>query len=160
MDADGSNIKRLIRSRSIDTEPTWSPDGKSIFFVSDRGGGPQIYKMNLDDDEAKRVTFEGRYNVSPRLSPDGKLLTFITMEQGSFRVAVQNLISNQVMKLTVGRNDESPIFSPNGHMILYTKKLQGEKAEIATVSLNGLKSVKIDVGKELTQEPTWSPFDF
>ena len=32
---------------SIDTEPTWSTDGRSLLFTSDRGGGPQIYQMKL-----------------------------------------------------------------------------------------------------------------
>lgn len=159
MDADGKNIKRLLRSRSIDTEPTWAPDGKSIYFVSDRGGGPQIYKITLATEQVRRVTFEGKYNVSPRLSPDGKLLTFITNDNGSYRVAVQNLISNQVMKLTDGRNDESPVFSPNGHMVLYTSKLYAESTSISTVSLNGLKQLKVKTGTVGDQEPTWSPLD-
>ena len=115
-------MQRLMRSPSIDTEPVWSPDGKSIYFVSDRGGGPQIYYIDLASEQIRRVTFEGKYNVSPRLSPDGKLLTFITNDNGSYKVVVQNLMSNQVMRLTKGKNDEAPVFSPNGHMVLYTSK--------------------------------------
>ena len=160
MNADGSDIKRLMRSRYIDTEPAWAPDGKSIYFTSDRGGGPQIYKINLDDKEIKRVTFEGKYNVSPRLTPDGKFMTFITLEGGKFKVAAQNLNSNQVLKLTKGSNDESPVFAPNGHMVLYTLKNSGDVSKIATVSLNGFKIVPIEVGANLVQEPTWSPIDY
>ena len=44
------------------------------------------------------------------------------MTMALFKVGVQNLISNQVMKLTQGKNDEAPVFSPNGHMVLYTHK--------------------------------------
>jgi TolB protein len=160
MDVDGNNVQRLMRSRSIDTEPVWAPDGKSIFFVSDRGGGPQIYTIDLATEQVRRVTFEGKYNVSPRLSPDGKLLTFITNDNGSYKVAVQNLISNQVMRLTKGRNDEAPVFSPNGHMVLYTAKESDKVTALKTVSLNGFKQLLIDTGPLSNQEATWSPIDF
>ena len=32
---------------AIDTEPQWMPDGKSLIFTSNRGGGPQIYQYEL-----------------------------------------------------------------------------------------------------------------
>src|SRR5690606_27743895 len=35
-------LRRLTDSPAIDTEPTWSPDGETIYFMSDRAGGPQI----------------------------------------------------------------------------------------------------------------------
>jgi TolB protein len=138
----------------------WAPDGKSIFFVSDRGGGPQIYSIDLTTEQVRRVTFEGKYNVSPRLSPDGKLLTFITNDNGSYKVAVQNLMSNQVMRLTKGKNDEAPVFSPNGHMVLYTSKESEKETALKTVSLNGFKQQLIDTGPLSNQEATWSPIDF
>ena len=147
-----------MRTRSINTEPAWSPDGKEIFFSSDRGGNPQIYKVNVDGvTDVNRVTFEGKYNLSPSLSPDGKLLLFLTQENGKFRVAVQNLASNQVLKLTKGPHDESPIFSPNGHMILFTYKDYGKRTKIGTVSVNGLKVTPLKVGSESIQESSWGP---
>ena len=68
--------------RGIDTEPRFSPDGQSIYFTSDRGGTPQIYRMPASGGEPQRVTFEGSYNVSPRISPDGKTLAYITRNDG------------------------------------------------------------------------------
>ena len=61
-------LKRITYNRSIDTEGTWAPSGKEIYFTSDRGGAPQIYKIALDSDKAERVTFQGTYNARPRLS--------------------------------------------------------------------------------------------
>ena len=45
-------LKRITYNRSIDTEGTWAPSGKEIYFTSDRGGAPQIYKIALDSDKA------------------------------------------------------------------------------------------------------------
>jgi len=66
INADGTGLKQLTKSSAIDTEPTWSPDAKWVYFSSDRGGKPQIYKVSSIGGEAQRVTFEGAYNLSPR----------------------------------------------------------------------------------------------
>ncbi len=46
MNADGSGRTRLTSNSYIDTSPSWSPDCSKIAFVSNRGGGPQIYVMS------------------------------------------------------------------------------------------------------------------
>ena len=158
INSDGTGIKQLMRTRSINTEPSWSPDSKEIYFSSDRGGNAQIYKVNVDGlSDVIRVTYEGKSNLSPSLSPDGKLLLYLTQEDGKYRVAVQNLLSQQSLKLTKGPQDESPIFSPNGHMVLFTHKDYGKTPKIATVSINGLKLTPINVGSESIQESSWGP---
>ena len=157
INSDGSGIKQLMRSNSINTEPSWAPNGEDIYFSSNRGGSPQIYKINITNDDITRITFEGKYNLSPSLSYDGKLLLFLTQDQGKFKVAIQNLISNQVLRLTKGPSDESPIFAPNGHLVLFTYKDYGKTTKIGTVSINGLKRVPIKVGNAIIQEPTWGP---
>ena len=157
IDADGENIKQVMRTRAINTEPAWAPNGKEIYFTSNKSGGPQIYKLNLEDDEVTRITYEGKYNLYPSLSYDGKLLLFLMQDDGKFKVAVQNLLSNQVLKLTNGPYDEAPIFSPNGHMILFSYKNYGKTSKIGTVSINGLKITPLVVGNEQIQEPTWGP---
>ena len=40
-------LRRITRHRAIDTEPSWSPDGNSLIFSSERGGKPQLYRVNL-----------------------------------------------------------------------------------------------------------------
>ena len=40
-------FSRLTRHRAIDTEGTWAPDGRSIYFTSDRSGGPQVYRIEV-----------------------------------------------------------------------------------------------------------------
>ncbi len=66
--------------------PCSRPTGSAIYFTSDRGGSPQIYRMPAGGGEAQRVTFDGSYNVSPRISPDGKALAYIARNGGKFQV--------------------------------------------------------------------------
>ncbi len=76
MNSTGSaNIKRLTTARRKDGKwsnnesPSFSPDGRQIVFVSDRSGYQQIYTMNTDGSNIKRLTFD-KYNYkNPKWSP-------------------------------------------------------------------------------------------
>jgi len=51
---------------AIDTEPQWSNDGRSLYFTSDRAGGPQIYRVGIQPgDKPRRLTFQNSYNARP-----------------------------------------------------------------------------------------------
>jgi len=58
---------------------------KKFITLQIKGGGPQIYKFNLESSEVTRVTFEGKYNLYPSLSYDGKLLLYLTQDQGNLK---------------------------------------------------------------------------
>ena len=48
MNADGSGLRNLTRHRSQDNFAAWSPDGKRIAFISNRGGGHDVYLMEVN----------------------------------------------------------------------------------------------------------------
>ena len=144
----------LFRS-GIDTEPFWGADGH-IYFTSDRGGSPQIYRIPASGGSAQRVTFEGNYNVSTRLSFDGKLLAFITRNAGRFQVAVQDLATRQTTIITDSARDESPSFAPNGRMILYATD-SGGRGVLSAVSTDGRIRKRLTVQAADVREPAWGP---
>ncbi|MDP3037683.1 MAG: DPP IV N-terminal domain-containing protein, partial [Rhodocyclaceae bacterium] len=141
----------------IDTEPQFSPDGQFIYFTSDRGGSPQIYRQPVDGGPAQRVTFEGSYNVTPRLSPDGKSLAYISRDGGRFRVTIIDLGTRQTQILTDTAKDESPSFSPNGRMILFATEVGG-RGVLAAVSTDGRVKHRLSVQAADVREPAWGPF--
>ena len=158
LDINSRATTRLTTHRAIDTEGTWSPDGRYIYFTSDRSGGPQVYRISATGGTPERVTFEGSYNARPRLSPDGKRMAVVHNDRGNFRIAVMDLERKDMLVLSTGRQDESPSFAPNSDSLIYATR-QGRNGVLETVSADGLIRQKMAsrAGGDV-REPVWSPF--
>jgi TolB protein len=149
---------RLTTHRAIDTEGTWSPDGKSIYFTSDRAGGPQVYRVSASGGSPERITFEGSYNARPRLSPDGEKLAVLTLDRGNYRIGIVDLDRRSLLVLSRGRQDESPSFAPNSDILIYATRQSGNGV-LETVSADGLIRETLSSGQGDVREPVWSPFE-
>jgi Tol biopolymer transport system component len=84
MNADGSEARRLTRSRGIDTNAVFSPDGRRIAFTSNRDGNYEIYVMDADGGNVRRVTRNAERDDFPCWHPDGNHLVFVGERAGRF----------------------------------------------------------------------------
>jgi TolB protein len=134
----------------------YSADGGTIYFVSDRGGAPQIYKMGAGGGNPARVTFSGTYNISPSISGDGRWLAYISRVGGAFKLQVMELATGNVASITDTSADESPSFAPNSKLIVYATHLQGREA-LMTTTLDGKIKARRGTGGDI-REPDWGPF--
>jgi TolB protein len=158
LDLQTQSLTRITDDPAIDTEAVWAPDGKSLYFTSDRAGSPQIYRIGVNPgDRPKRITFTGNYNARPRLSADGSQLAMVTLDNGNYRIAVQDLSSGTVHVLSKGHLDESPSFAPNGATLMYSER-DGSHAVLATVSVDGLTGLRLKAEQGEVREPAWGPF--
>jgi TolB protein len=154
--ASSAEPRRLATSPAIDTEPVFTADGRHIYFVSDRGGSPQIYKIAASGGNAERITFSGSYNISPTLSPDGRWLAYISRVAGAFKLHIQDLSTGQAMALTDTMADENPSFAPNGRMIIYATQQQGREA-LMTTTIDGKVKARLAGQSGDLREPDWGP---
>jgi TolB protein len=152
-------LTRVTDDPGIDTEPQWSKDGQSIYFTSDRAGGPQIYKVGIrPGDKPRRLTFQGSYNARPRISPDESQLAFVTQENGDYRIAIMDLRGHgDVQVLTKGHFDVSPCYAPNGAVLIYASRDKG-RGVLALVSADGRVQQRLVSSEGELQEPAWAPF--
>ena len=77
----------LITSTQLDATPSWSPDGKTIAFMSNRSGTQELWVCDADGSNPLKLTsFDGPNVIYPRWSPDGQRLVFgaLTGQGGNF----------------------------------------------------------------------------
>jgi Tol biopolymer transport system component len=74
MNLDCSNPRRLTHTNSFNGSPTWSHDGKSIYFYSNREGGAfRIWAMDADGGHPRALTPKEHQAISPAVMPDGRV---------------------------------------------------------------------------------------
>jgi TolB protein len=147
----------LTTSIAIDTEASFSPDGTKIAFTSNRTGQVQVYIKNLKSGKISRATFEGRYNAKPVFSPDGKDLALIHRVGKDYRLALLDIASRDLTVMTQNKSDESPYFSPNGGMIIYSTN-RDNKGILSIISLNNNQVVELMQKEGEVREPSWSNY--
>lgn len=99
---DGTGITQLT-SETTDTNPEASPDGKKVAFMSLRDGNWEIYVMNMDGSEVKRLTNNGDTDGLPIWSPDGQTIAFASDRGREWAIWAMNPDgSNQRMLFSLG----------------------------------------------------------
>lgn len=85
---DGGEARQLTSGQAVDASPRWSPDGKSIAFMSTRSGSAQLYVIPVDGGEARAVTsLKQGIGGGIAWSPDSQHLTFTAVPNAEPRPA-------------------------------------------------------------------------
>lgn len=148
-------LERLTKHKAIDTEASYSPDGKKLVFTSSRSGEAQIYIKHLDTGRVNRATFSGSYNAKGVFSPDGQYLALVHRVDNDYRIAMLDIQSRELNIMSDGRLDESPHFSPNGDMIIFSSSRAG-KGVLSVVSVEGNRAYELSEYNGEVREPNWS----
>jgi len=137
-----------------DSDPAWSPDGRLIAFVSNRGEEPDandnsdIWVVAADNPDAGatllRITDNPGADRAPAWSPDGQFIAHTSViEPEIIWYAIDHLAVSpatggpaRVLTESLDRNINSPRFSPDGGEILFALEDSGER-HLASVDLGG-----------------------
>jgi Tol biopolymer transport system component len=145
---DGSAQRRLTTAHGYDAEASYSPDGGKIVFTSLRNAYPadrlspedrkrletdpayfgEIYLMDADGSNQRRLTRWPGYDGGPFFSPDGQRILFRHFEPNgvSADVYTMKLDGSDVRRLTdLGCMSWAPFFHPSGRYVIFTANKLG-----------------------------------
>lgn len=85
-DVDGGTAAPIFRDRAVDADPVWSPDGRYVYFISDRTGIYNVYAWEVATGALRQVTnvLGGTFGVD--VSPDGKRLAYSGFDEEGYEI--------------------------------------------------------------------------
>lgn len=152
INADGSNPRQLTSDPGPDSDPIFSPDGKSIFFLSARGGSSQVWKLSLEGGEPTQVTHSPIDVDAYTMSRDGSMIAF----------AAETFVDCENLDCTKKRLDEKAKSKASGRLYdsLFVRHWDtwkdGRRAHLFVTKTSG--GAIVDVTKKLAADAPPKPF--
>ena len=142
-DWDGYGEQEVFASWRPVLSPSWSPDSRSLAFVSFSVNGPVVQMLNLRTGEQETIAAFKGVNSAPDWSPDGTRIAYSTSKNGSPDVYVYNVLTKQHTRVTTHYGiDTEPSWSPDGRSLLFTSNRTG-KPQIYSHDLDTAKTTRM-----------------
>jgi TolB protein len=127
--AAGQPRRVTVGRGSENINPTFSPDGRKISFVSGRLGHPEVYITDADGTNVELLTQanvgEQAYRTSPDWSPDGRTIAYHAQIGGVFQIFTIGLRERVPRQLTSDASNEDPWWAPDSRHVVFTSTRSG-----------------------------------
>jgi Tol biopolymer transport system component/imidazolonepropionase-like amidohydrolase len=163
----GGTPQRLTRDGWLETDPAWSPDGKSLAFSSDRGGSMNVWVRDLQSGADRQVTHGSAAAMQAAWSPDGTRIAFSDPEG---QIQVVDVKSGAIRRAHDHLNEAGRAsWSPDGTALVvsslkvYSTRFREGTNQVLRISLDGHPDRWFDpmphksVGMREDYGPVWSP---
>ena len=157
MDSDGANHRFITNGQNLVLTPRFSPDYKSIVYVSYQGRRPRVFVYDVGTGTQRLVLDSPNQVIAPRFSPDGRLLLFSMSVGGNTDIYKMPAGGGTPVRLTTSPGiDVGGSFSPDGRRIVFESDRSG-KQQLYVMDADGSNQQRISFGGGSYATPEWSP---
>ena len=156
-------IEKLYMTRQVG-RPTWSPDGKSIAFISNMSGRNNLWLVPAEGGWPVQLTVSDQRQTAPAWSPDGKWIAYQSDYDGDeqWDIFLVSPKTGKVVNLTQTREiaELNPTWSPDGRYLAYEVKPKTSAAyeiDIYDMALREVKHLTTNTPQDKSNSsPIWS----
>ena len=142
--------------RGSNSAPAWSPDGKQLAAVLTRDGTSQIYLMNADGGNLRRLTTSAAIDTEPFFTPDGQSIYFTSDRGGSPQIYRMAASGGEPARITFdGDYNVSPRVSPDGKTLAYISRISG-RFQLVSMDIES-KQLQVLTDGLRDESPTFAP---
>lgn len=152
-------MTNLTNNPALDVGGAWSPDGQTIAFFSTRDGSSELYLMDADGGNVRRLTNDLNTDMgSIAWSPDGKQIGYVSMlPSGDWDIFSIDAAGGEPHNLTQALGqDQEPRWSPDGKQIAFLSLRDGN-FEIYLMNADGSNMYNLTQNPSGDLAPVWSP---
>ena len=142
--------------RGSNSAPAWSPDGRQLAAVLTKDGSSQVYLMNADGTNLRRITFSAAIDTEPFFTPDGQSIYFTSDRGGSPQIYRMPASGGEPVRVTFeGDYNVSPRISPDGRTLAYISRNSG-RFQLMAMDLESRQIQALTDGQR-DESPSFAP---
>ncbi len=154
----GDTLVPLLVDGTVNVQAVYSPDRTRVVFSSNRSGSSDLFVMDADGRNARRVTTDPGNESEPRWSPDGSRIIYTLTPAGGLPQIHSVAISGEDDRLLTGppHGNQSPVLSRDGKQLAFVSNRDGNQ-EIYLMDLPSGPPRRLTRTKEREANPRFLP---